>query len=192
QVRERQQEPVSYVSLDASGLPSRLARMAGGEGWWFCYRWETTGLKAEERLVHLVLLRERDGTFRALPLADGEHFMRLTGKVETRRRPEPVSVTLVQEQALMAAKEEILREAERRTQHELDLARDRSDRFCEDCLLESREKVDRARAQWAAARSEVLAQEEPTARIRARAQADKLEREYRRKLASLRNEEEKR
>ena len=192
QVRERQQDPVTYVSLDTSGLPSRLARLAGSEGWWFCYRWETTGLKPEERLVHLVLLREKDGTFRALPLSDGDHFMRLSAKVETRRRPEPVSVTLVQEKALMAAKEEILREAERRTQHELDLARDRSDRFCEDCLLESREKVDRARAQWTAARTEILAQEEPTERIRARAQADKLEREYRRKLASLRNEEEKR
>ena len=192
QVRERQQDPVTYVSLDASGLPSRLARLAGSEGWWFCYRWETTGLKPEERLVHLVLLREKDGTFRALPLSDGDHFMRLSAKVETRRRPEPISVTLVQEKALMAAKEEILREAERRTQHELDLARDRSDRFCEDCLLESREKVDRARDQWTAARAEILAQEDPTERIRARAQADKLEREYRRKLASLRNEEEKR
>jgi len=192
QVRERVQDPVSYLSLDAAGLPSRMARLVGSDGWWFCYRWETTGLKAEERLVHVVLLREKDGTFRALPLADGDHFMRLTAKVEKRRKPEPVSVSLVQEQALMAAKEEILREAERRNQRELDLARDRSDRFCEDCLLESRERVDVARKHWEAARAEVLKQEESADRLKARANADRLEREYRRKLASLRNEEEKR
>ena len=118
--------------------------------------------------------------------------MRLTATEEKRRKPEPVSVTLVQEQALMAAKEEILRQAERRSERELDLARDRSDRFCEDCLLESREKVDRARRQWENARAEVLKQEEPTDRLKARATAERLEREYRRKLASLRNEEEKR
>ena len=37
-------------------LPARLARLAGGEGWWFVYRFEATGLLPEERLLHLVLL----------------------------------------------------------------------------------------------------------------------------------------
>ena len=38
----------------------------------------------------------------------------------------------------------------------------------------------------------MTAAEEPSERIKARAHAEKLEREYRRRLASLRNEEEKR
>jgi hypothetical protein len=103
-----------------------------------------------------------------------------------------VSVTLVQEQALLAAKDELLRAADRRNALELDLAKERADRFAEDCLLESREALETAREQWVEARKTVLAAEEPSERVKARAHADRLEREYRRKLSSLRNEEEKR
>ncbi|MCI0571938.1 MAG: SNF2-related protein [Myxococcaceae bacterium] len=191
-VRERTHDAVTYLSLDASGLPSRLARLAGREGWWFAYRWETAGLRPEERVLHLVLVKERDGTFRALPVQDGERFARLGAREEKRRKPEPVSVSLVQEQALMAAREELLRAAERRSALELDLARERADRYAEDCLLESREKVEEARGHWEEARHALLATDDPAERIKARGQADRSEREYRRKLASLRNEEEKR
>ena len=31
-----------------------IGAMAGGEGWWFVYRFEATGLLPEERLLHLV------------------------------------------------------------------------------------------------------------------------------------------
>ncbi len=191
-VRDRTHDAISYLQLDAAGLPSRLARLAGSEGWWFVYKFELTGLKAEEKLVHLVLVREKDGGFRALPVADGAHFVKLAAKMEKRRQPEAVSVSLLQEQALLAAKDELLRAAERRNARELDRARDRADRYAEDCLLESREAVEHAREQWAEARKAVLASEDPAERVKARATADRLEREYRKKLASLRNEEEKR
>ena len=92
----------------------------------------------------------------------------------------------------MAAKDEIIRAAERRNALELDMAKERADRYMEDCLLESREAVENARLAWAAARKEVLAAQEPTERAQARANSDRLEREYRKKLSSLRNEEEKR
>jgi hypothetical protein len=118
--------------------------------------------------------------------------VKLAAKPEKRRQPEAVSVTLVQEQALLAAKDELLRAADRRNALELDLAKERADRFAEDCLLESREALEHAREQWVEARKAVLAAEEPAERTKARAHADRLEREYRRKLASLRNEEEKR
>ncbi len=191
-VRDRTQDAITYLQLDAAGLPSRLARLAGSEGWWFVYRFELTGIKPEERLVHLVLVRGRDGGYRALPVADGAHFVKLAARPEKLRQPEPVSVTLVQEQALLAAKDELLRAAERRNALELDLARERADRFAEDCLLESREALEHARELWQEARKAVLAADEPAERVKARAHADRLEREYRRKLASLRNEEEKR
>ncbi|WP_395822723.1 SNF2-related protein [Archangium minus] len=192
-VRDRTHDAINYLQLNAAGLPARLARLAGSEGWWFVYKFETTGLKAEEKMVHLVLVLDRDGkSFRALPLADGEHFVKLVAKEERRRQPPPVSVSLMQEQALMAAKEEILRAAERRNALELDLARERADRYAEDCLLESREQVERAREAWQEARKVVCAQEDPAERVKARGHAERLEREYRKKLASLRNEEEKR
>jgi superfamily II DNA/RNA helicase len=191
-VRDRTHDAISYLQLDAAGLPSRLARLAGSEGWWFVYKFELTGLKAEEKLVHLVLIRERDGGFRALPVQDGAHFVKLAAKVEKRRHPEAVSVSLLQEQALLAAKDELVRVAERRNARELDRARDRADRYAEDCLLESREAVEHAREQWTEVRKSVLASEDPAERVKARSHADRLEREYRKKLASLRNEEEKR
>nr|WP_228531056.1 MULTISPECIES: SNF2-related protein [Myxococcaceae] len=191
-VRERTNDAVSYLQLDAAGLPSRLARLAGSEGWWFVYKFELSGLKPEERLVHLVLVKDRDGTFRALPVADGEHFVRLAAKEEKRRQPDAVSVSLVQEQALLAAKDELVRAAERKNALELDLAKERADRYAEDCLLESRQGMESARAQWMEARKQVAGVDEPSERVKARANAERLEREYRRKLASLRNEEEKR
>lgn len=192
-VRDRTHDAVSYLQLDASGLPSRLARLAGNEGWWFVYKFETTGVKPEERLVHLVLVLERDGKgFRVLPLTDGEHFAKLAAKEERLRRPTSASVSLMQEQAIVAAKEEIVRAAERRNALEMDMARERADRYAEDCLLESREAVERARELWQEARKEVCSQEDSAERMKARAHAEKLEREYRKKLASLRNEEEKR
>ena len=191
-VRDRTHDAISYLQLDAAGLPSRLARLAGSEGWWFVYKFELSGLKPEEKLVHLVLVREKDGGFRALPVQDGAHFVKLAAKVD-RRRPEGVSVSLLQEQALLAAKDELIRAAERRNARELDKARERADRYAEDCLLETREAVEHAREQWVDARKAVMASEEdPAERVKARATADRLEREYRKKLASLRNEEEKR
>jgi hypothetical protein len=98
----------------------------------------------------------------------------------------------MQEQALMAAKEEILRAAERRNALELDLSRERVDRYAEDCLMESRELVEKTRLVWLEARRLVCAQEDPAQRVQTRAHAERLEREYRKRLASLRNEEEKR
>jgi hypothetical protein len=191
-VRERTNDAVSYLQLDASGLPSRLARLAGSEGWWFAYKFELSGLKPEERIVHLVVVKDRDGSFRALPVADGEHFVRLAAKEERRRQPDAISVSLVQEQALLAAKDELVRAAERKNALELDLAKERADRYAEDCLLESRQGVETARTQWLEARKQVTAADEPSERVKARAHAERLEREYRRRLASLRNEEEKR
>jgi superfamily II DNA or RNA helicase len=191
-VRDRTHDAISYLQLDAAGLPSRLARLAGSEGWWFVYKFELSGLKPEEKLVHLVLVRDKDGGFRALPLSDGAHFVKLAAKPEKRRQPEGVSVSLIQEQALLMAKDELIRAAERRNAWELDRARERADRYAEDCLLETREALESAREQWLEARKAVMAAEEAADRIKARAHSDRMERDYRKKLASLRNEEEKR
>jgi hypothetical protein len=142
--------------------------------------------------VHLVLVKNQDGSFRALPVADGEHFARLAAREERRRKPAAVSVTLAQEQAFLSIKDELVRTAERRSALELDLARERADRYCEDCLLEGREALDKAREAWAAARRPVTSHTHPAERARARAHSDKLERDYRKRLASVRNEEERR
>jgi len=191
QVRGRTVDAVSYLSLDAAALPARLSRLAGAEGWWFAYRVELTGLKPEERLLHLVLVREGD-RFRALPLQDADHFLKLPAQDEALRKPAPVSVTSAQEQALAQAREELARAAERRSAVELDLGRERADRYAEDCLLEPRQAMEKARAEWEAARHTVAQQEDPAERVKARAFAERLERDYRRRLQALRMEEEKR
>src|SRR5919198_1507642 len=130
--------------------------------------------------------------WRALPLEDAALFARLPAAEESARRPAPVPVSLAQEQALQHIREELMRDAERKGAWELDRHRERADRYAEDCLLEPRQAVEAARAAWEAARRTALATEEPHQRAKTRAQADRLERDYRKKLASLRNDEETR
>ena len=190
-VRSTPTDGVHWLQLDASALPPRLARMAGGEGWWFVYRFESTGLLPEERLLHLVLLRDRDG-FRVLGPDDGALLARVPAREGQPRPPAPVSVAQAQEQALAAARETLLREAERRNQLELDRMREQADRYAEDCLLEAREALARARAAWEEARTRLTGVEDGTERARARAAIERAERDHRRKLAALRAEEETR
>jgi superfamily II DNA or RNA helicase len=190
-VRSSAAEGVHWLQLDASALPSRLARLAGGEGWWFVYRFEATGLLPEERLLHLVLLKERDG-FRALPPEDAALLARVPAREGQLRPPAAVSVAHVQERALSAAREALLREAERRNQLELDRLREQVDRYAEDCLLEAREALARARASWEEARARLAGIEDGTERARARAAIERADREHRRRLAALRSEEESR
>ncbi len=184
-------EAVSYLQLDAALLPSRLARLAGGEGWWFAYRFCTGGLLPEERLLHLVLLKQGD-SFVALPLSDAEVLARLPAKEGQRGAVPAVSVTAAQERALEAARSELLREAERRSARALDASRERADRYAEDCLLLAREGVEKARAAWGEARARLRPLDEPTERARARSEAERAERAYRRALAALHKEEETR
>ncbi len=190
-VRSSPADGIHWLQLDASALPSRLARLAGGEGWWFVYRFEASGLLPEERLLHLVLLRDRDG-FRALPPDDAALLARVPAREGQLRPPAPVSVAQAQERALAAAREALLRETERRGQLELDRLREQADRYAEDCLLEAREAVARARAAWEEARARLGGLEDATERARARATIERAERDHRRRLAALRNEEETR
>ena len=190
-VRSSAADGVHWLQLDASALPSRLARLAGGEGWWFVYRFEATGLLPEERLLHLVLLKERDG-FRALPPEDAALLARVPAREGQLRPPVAISVAHAQERALSAAREGMLRQAERRTQHELDRLREQADRYAEDCLLEPREALARAKAGWEEGRTRLAGVEDGTERARARAAIERAEREHRRRLTALRNEEETR
>ncbi len=189
-VKARTVDAVTYLELDASNLPAKLARLSGAEGWWFAYRFEFGGLKPEDKIVHLILIKEKDG-FRVLPLTDGDAFPRLPAK-ESRRQPEALSVAQTQEQALIAARDELLRAAERRNAQELDLARERADRYAEDCLLELRNQAEEAKEEWTAARKELSATVDPSERLKARAASERAEREYRKKLNALRNAEDTR
>jgi superfamily II DNA/RNA helicase len=191
EVRARQNDAVSALALDGATLPPKLAYLQGKEGWWHAYRFDLSGLKAQERVVHLVLIKHGD-EYRMVPWQDAEALVLAAAREETTRRPSPVSATLQHERALMAVKDELVRAAERLNALELDAARDRADRFAEDCLYTPRQQVERARAEWEVARHAVLEIQEPAERVRARAQAERLEREYRRKLQQLRHAEEQR
>ncbi len=191
EVRSRQNDAVNYLTLDGATLPGKLEHLQGKEGWWYVYRFELSGLKPEERLVHIVMTKYGE-SFRIVPWADAEGLTRVTAREETVRKPPAVSGTLQHEQALMQAKDELTRMAERKNALELDTARDRNDRFAEDCLFSPRQQIERARNEWEGARHAVLAIEEPSERVKARAAAERLEREYRRKLQTLRHAEEQR
>ena len=189
EVRTRTNDAVSYLALDASTLPGKLESLAGKEGWWFAYRVELSGLKAEEKVMHLVMVRDGD-SFRALPLADAEQFSKLGAKDELTRKSPPVSVTLEHEKAVVGAKDELVRMAERKNALELDSARERADRFAEDCLLQPRAAVEKSRDEWETARRKVLTIDDSTERLKQRGQSERLERDYRKKLQALRAHEE--
>ncbi len=192
EVRSRVHDAVSHLALDGSTLPAKLENLLGKEGWWFAYRFELSGLKPEERLVHVVLIKHGE-SYRALSIDDAELLVRVKAEEEdTGRVPSPSSPTLVHEQTLLNAKDALVRAAERASALELDAARERNDRFAEDCLFTPRQHVDRARAEWEQARAEVFAIEDPSERVKARAKAERAEREYRKKLQSLRVGEEQR
>jgi superfamily II DNA or RNA helicase len=187
--RGQRLDPVNYLQLDAASLPGRLSRLAGAEGWWFAYRVSTGGLLPEERLLHLVLLKQGED-FVPLSLPDAEALSRLPATEGQRSPPAALSVTAAQEQALEAARAELLREAERRSARALDVARERADRYAEDCLLLLREAVEKARAEWSAARARLRPLDEPTERARARSEGERAERAYRRALVALHQQEE--
>lgn len=191
EVRARQDDVVSYLRLDGSTLPPALAHLQGREGWWYAYRFELTGLEPQQRVVHVALIKHGDG-FRAVPWQDAEGLAQAKAVEETTRKPVGVSATLQHEQALLAVKDELVRQAERKCALDLDAARERADRFAEDCLYGPRQQVDRAREAWETARRAVQGIDEPTERIRARASAERLEREYRRRIQQLRAAEEQR
>ena len=190
-VREQPWEGVSFLRLAATSLPEHLSELAGRDGWWFAYRFETTGLKPEQQLVHLVLVRD-DEQFRPLPQEHAASFLKLLAREEPSRRPGSASVASVHEQTLAEVREAILRDAEQRSALELDAAKERADRYTEDCLFEPRQSAERARAGWEAARRAVSNASDPTQRLKARSQLERTEREYRRRLSLLRAQEETR
>ncbi|HEY1089393.1 MAG TPA: ATP-dependent helicase, partial [Archangium sp.] len=189
EVRARTNDAFTTLVLDGSTLPAKIGNLQGKEGWWYAYRFELTGLKPEERLVHIVCTKYGEG-YRVIPYQDAELLTKAQAREDDGRKPAPNLPTLEHEKALMAVKDELTRLAERRNMLELDAAKDRADRFAEDCLFSPRQQVDRARAEWEEARKVVLTIEDPTERVKARSSAERLEREYRRKLTQLRQAED--
>jgi len=155
-------------------LQLTVPELAGAEGWWFVYRLEA---RTEDSLAHLVLVRDGDG-WKTLPR--GEDLLKAPA-IEAAVAPPSVSVTAAQEAALNAARDEAQRTIERRVAVELDAARERADRYAEDCLVQPRRRVDAERAAWEEAR-----------RTKDRVVIERAERAYRKALSSLRAEEEQR
>jgi hypothetical protein len=189
EVRARTNDAVTSLVLDGSTLPAKLGNLQGKEGWWYAYRFEITGLKPEERVVHIICTKYGEG-YRVVPWQDADALAKAVAREDDSRQPPPNLPTLEHEKALMAAKDELTRAAERRAMLELDAAKDRADRFAEDCLFTPRQHVDRAREEWEEARKVVLTVDDPTERMKVRAVAERLEREYRRKLQQLRQAED--
>jgi hypothetical protein len=186
-IRARTEEPVRYLKLEPAGLPAKLRELSGREGWWFVYRVELSGLKPQERLVHLVLVKD-GARFEPLSAESADLFLAIPAREEERRRPEGVAIATAQERALAEQRRALVHEAERASERELDLARERWDRFAEDCISVPAAKVNKARDGWEAARRALSATPPEEAPAR-RAAALRAEREYRRTLAAWRAEE---
>jgi superfamily II DNA or RNA helicase len=189
EVRSRTNDAVNWLAIDGGTLPPNLLHLQGKEGWWFVYKFELSGLKPEERLVH-VLMQRFGESYRVVNFEEAAALAKAAAHDESLRKPSSVSPTLQHEQTILSIRDELVRRAERKNALELDSSRDRSDRFAEDCLFTPRQQVERARSEWESARKAVVALEDFAERLKSRASADRLEREYRRKLQQLRSTEE--
>jgi len=189
-VRGKPAPAISYLSLCGADLPARLAHLSGAQGWWFVYRFEIPTLRPPERLAHVVLLKDGGG-YRALSVNDGEAIARLAGREARGRSPAALPVAAAQEKALASARDEVVAQAHEAIELECDQAREKAMRYSEDCLMAPREAVLKARARLEEARRSVLAEEDPTLRVRARGALERAEREYRRRMANLRQEEDR-
>src|SRR5690606_24666648 len=114
----------------------------------------------------------------------------------TVRRPESEpggpTLTSAREAALMKAQLAVKAEVEARRGAAADRARERWDRFTEECLEKPRRRVAEARRRWEAVRKQLLASQDDKERVRLRRERDAAEREYKRQLDQLRLEEQRR
>lgn len=191
EVRNRPMPAVSYLQLDGSQLPPRLAHLIGREGWWFAYRLELTGAKVPERLAHVLLLRDGN-QYVPLPLDDGEAVAQLNGEAAKGRFPAALPMAAAQEQALAEALQSIQMSEQSRMSFETDQLRERALRYAEDCLMAPREACERARQRWCEARKAVFATEDPADRAKARLALERADRELRRRQRELRAAEDHR
>ncbi|HWV37933.1 MAG TPA: SNF2-related protein [Vulgatibacter sp.] len=192
-VRSAPAKGVTSLALDASRASPALAPHFGKEGFWFVYKLEAGNVDPEERIVHLVLVRE-GSVYRALDLEQGALFVEIPART-TSRQPAAGAVGSVgtwQESALARAQAAVKLEVEARRGVAADKARERWDRFTEECLEKPRKRVADARAAWEAARKAVLSATDDRERARLRRARDSAEREYRRGLDQLRLEEQRR
>ena len=192
-VKSAPAEGVVSLALDAGRAPPSLAPHFGKEGFWFVYKLEAGNVDPDERIVHLVLVRE-GGVYRALDLEEGARFVEIPART-TVRQPAggaSASVGTWQESALARAQAAVKLEVEARRGVAADKARERWDRFTEECLDKPRKRVAEANAAWEAARKAVLVAPDDRERARLRRARDSAEREYRRGLDQLRLEEQRR
>jgi ERCC4-related helicase len=183
-------EPLRYLRLLPAALPAALSDLRGAEGWWFVYRFELGGPHPDERLAHLVLVKD-GGRFRPLSLETAALLVDVPAEEESRRRPESIGVAAVQERALAEISRHFTQDLSRGSERALDRVREKLDRFAEDCLLPLEQKMARTRAVWEAARQALRLA--PEAEVTsARAAAVRAEKEHRRALAALRSEEQTR
>jgi superfamily II DNA or RNA helicase len=184
-VRERPQDAVSLVEVDAKSLPPALAELDGREGWWFAYKFGFDALATEEKVAHVVLWADGD-RFRALPQDAAEAFAQLPAR-EARGGPRGSSIAIgtAQEDALAALSARLVADFAERAGATFDEARERWDRSVEDALLAPRKAVDEAREAWGKARAALHDRSELPLRDR-RALLERAEREYRRRLEDLR------
>jgi superfamily II DNA or RNA helicase len=184
-VRERPQDAVSLVEVDARSLPPALAELEGREGWWFAYKFGFDALATEEKVAHVVLWADGD-RFRPLPQDAAEAFAQLPAR-EAKGSPRGSSIPIgtAQEDALAALSARLVADFAERAGATFDEARERWDRSVEDALLAPRRAVEEAREAWGKARAALHDRSELPLRDR-RALLERAEREYRRRLEELR------
>jgi len=193
-IKSQPLDEVCYLKLDAGKAPPQLAGLFGREGYWYLYKFLAGEVDPDEKLVHVVLVREGN-VFRSLDPETGALFVEVPARETVKRpatEPSAAMLTSARESALLRAQMAVKTEVEARRGVAADRARERWDRFTEECLDKPRRRVAEARAKWEAVRKQLLACEDDKERLKLRRDRDAAEREYKRQLDQLRLEEQRR
>lgn len=193
-IKSQPLDETCYLLLDASKAPPALSGLYGKEGYWSIFKFFAGEIDPDEKLVHVVLVREGN-VFRSLDPELASLFVEIPAR-ETVRRPATEvagpTLTSAREAALMKAQLAVKAEVEARRGAAADRARERWDRFTEECLDKPRRRVADAKKKWEAARKQLLACTDDRERVKLRRERDSVEREYKRRLDQLRLEEQRR
>ncbi|WP_373046295.1 SNF2-related protein [Vulgatibacter sp.] len=193
-IKSQPLDEVCYLKLDAGKAPPQLSGLFGKEGYWYLYKFLAGEVDPDEKIVHVVLVREGN-VFRSLDPETSALFVGIPAR-ETVKRPanETTGPTLTsaKESALLKAQMAVKAEADARRGVAADRARERWDRFTEECLDKPRRRLADVKAKWEAARKLLLNCQDDKERLKLRRDRDAAEREYKRQIDQLRLEEQRR
>ena len=153
-VRADSSPTLHNLVLEYTGSRHRITSvepLLGRRGFWFVYRLSLEALESQDQLIHVVLAAPADaaGELRVLPQDVARHFTGITaGPAELSDPRFDAAVRTLAERERDRILDECVAEVRETNENCLDAELDKLDRYTEESLLESQDRLHRMREQW--------------------------------------------